>query len=586
MIRKKLITLIPVSGLLLAGYASGALETGPGKVPFWIAGKHQQIDAQVAALLARDAAVITLRLPGDREQQAQRGAAVVKLLKRAAPRTPVLLYSWASRNKRNKPGSDGIMDWVDSDPERMQIRAGRGWARPRLGGRAGRLAAGDDQFGDVTRPEFQTRTASSIDAAVERGGFDGVALDLAIRTPRYKPGPLAKLCAKDSSFCARYAEGMDKTFAAVRAALGSRPILYNGLWNFGPGMVEDQSKLLQQADAAQIEYFGRRPSAEPHSFSQDILPYLQAMAQIPADKKIFAHGRGSWQYTDYAEDYAWQRYVFCAYLLAARPNVLFRYDASSQLDMRQGRSTALAVYADWLANLGEPAGAYRSSSGLYSRAFSNGLVLVAPDDGDGGSYELPHPFYSPEGKKYEGRVSLRPAEGLLLLDKPQAIPTRDDLLDLKLLSDWPGSSLKEGILSLQAGSPAGSHDMLLDAVRAMHPRTVLKLQVRPHDQAHLQAVAEVDDDGRQHQFAVVEIGARGRAVDRTVTPVVLRSPVAKKGQGQWPAVAGTAQLEPGQWQDLTLDGQALFAKTDLTFRRWSHIRFGGAVDLKSVQLSD
>lgn len=562
------------AGLLSATHATAALKAGDGHTPFWVAAYTQEIDLQVARLLADHGMVVAFRAGDDGGVVTPEVKRAVRVLKSQAPRTPVLMYARASRNLEGQR-EVGVLAWINQD-SRMQVH-----------GRGGRAMQG---FGDVASPQYQSRIASSIAGAVKEGGYDGVALDLAVRTPRYKPAPLANLCGQDATFCDRYAKGMDGTLDAIRNALGGGAVLYNGLWNFGPGSVADQQQLLRVSDAAIVEYFGGDAKAPRQSFTQDILPYVEAMASIPADKKLFVFGRGALQYTGYAEDYAWQRYLYCAYLLGARDNTYFKYHATFQADVPQGRTGGLSVYSDWSANLGAPAKAFSQEGGLYARPFAHGLVVVAPDDGRGGRYKLPHAMYSPEGDKLEGQVDLSPGQGLLLLDAKPAAGNDQHLLDLKLLSDWPGASTfadgKASGVALADGAPLGSHDMLLDPIRSAHPRNNLHLSMQAGGQGtKLELVAEVDDPAHRQAYAILQVDA-GAATDGRGGTRAIGFRIPRSRGSDFPVVQGGPRLVPGTWQDLDLDGRALFAKANLTFRRWDFVRFDGAAKIRSVALSN
>ena len=555
-------------GLLLSTAAASGTDPLPRRIPFWVGVNNaQQLDLQVATLLAEYAKTIAVRIPGDSQQQALDAVAAIRKLKDAAPHIPVLMYAWVSRDIPGTVGSKGISDWSESYGRRMAIMRG---------------------FGDVRDAEYRAKTASSILAAVERGGYDGVALDLAIRTPQYRPKPLAARCVLNASFCSDYAQGMDDSFAALRNALGKRSILYNGIWNLGPGSTEDQMRLLQHSDAVLVEFFGGDPKLSGNSFKHDILPFLDAMAVTPSEKEIFVIGRGSWQYTDYAADYALQRYLYSAYLLAAGPNSYFKYHSTFQIDTPAGRSGGVSMYSDSFADLGNPSSRYQHSDGLYFRTFTGGMVVVAPDDGDGGPFKLPQAMYSPDGAQYSGTLHLHPGEGFLLLKEKPARVEHDDLLALKLLTDWPGASLHSdaagAFLSMQDGAPRGTHDMLVDPIREVSPRSVLQLQIRAGQKtSNLQIVAEVDDKQHVEQFAVVDVGAAVGDSSSSTPSLTFRASAI--GERQRPTV-GAAQLKPGQWQTMTLDGRKLFGKTSLTFKRWNYIRFNGPIDLRSVILQD
>ncbi len=561
--------LIFAAGLLAVGPALAALKMGTGNVPFWIAVTDpQQIDMQVAKLIGDRSALVALRIP---DRSPAQTLAVVAKLRRAAPQTPVLGYAFASRSKPGKVGSAGLMDWIDQG-------GGRGYVHSENG----RTLQG---YGDVTLPEYRTRTADGIAAMVKQGGFDGVAIDLAFRTPRYR-GPLARLCKLETGFCERYAAGMDATFDAIRVALGGRALVYNGIWNIGPDSVADQEQLLAHSDAAAIEFFGTDPKSPQHSFSHDILPFLQAMAAARPEKKIIVFGRGAWTYDDYVDDYLWQRYLYCSYLLGARDNTYFKYHSTAQGDTTHGRTGGISVYADWGFNLGAPVGPYKVASGIYSRAFAKGLVIVASDEGKGGTYSLKSAMYSPEGEKYQGSIGLKPSQGLLLLTDKPVQPDAQSILAMKLLADWPGATISgqgsDVVVAMQAEAPLGAHDMLLDAVRVAQPHNNLQFVMQAMGKsAAAQVVAEVDDPKHKTEFAVVQLNADDtRSVNGTMS-IGFRSSLPRKAD--LPLLSGP-KLTLAAWQTVNLDGRALFANSGLTFRRWDSVRFVGAVKLKAVVL--
>lgn len=556
-----------VATSLLAMPVQAGIGAGAGNTPFWIGVSDVgQLDQQVVRMLAEHAVVIALRM----SDGAEGGRAAVTRLKKAAPQTPVLMYAWASRNLSGRPGS-AIIDWLGQHPE-WQIHAG--WGRALQG------------FPDVTNQAYQSRLAGSIAGAVDRGGFDGVALDLAIRTPRYRPGPLVRLCKSDSTFCRQYAAGMDATFDAIRGALRGKAVLYNGIWNQGPGSVDDQLLLLKHADAAIVEFFGGDVKGTERGFQQDVLPYLQAMTKIPDDKKLFVFGRGSRQYDGYAEDYSRQRYLYCAYLLAARRNTYFKYHATFQSGVPEGRSGGMSIYADWSENLGAPSGPYAVAGSIYSRQFAHGLVIVAPDDSNGGSYALPRAMYTPEGDAVSGSVALRPGQGLLLLDAKPSAQNDQHLLDLRLASDWPAATISGSaqapVLDLKPTSPGG-HDLLLDPIRTLRPRGVLRADIRPIDgNAGIDLVAEVDDPQRRAPFAIIHIGVKGVAgTGNDASAIGFR--MGTPPRAAMPRVLGPA-VTAGNWQNLVLDGNSLLAKSGLTFRRWDFARFNGTIQIKSISL--
>ncbi len=551
-----------------------------GKVPFWLRlGDNRQLDVQARALLAERASVVVLRANPQPPPDDLR--TLVERLHSAAPGVPVLRYSWASLSERKKrKHRDPIMGWLSNASE-LQLRASNGKLMP--------------AFGDVTQAQYRQRMADAIAKAVERAGTDGVAVDLAVRTPTWRPRQLARRCQTEAGFCARYGEGMDALFGQIRTTLGAGLILYNGLWNFGPGGVDDQAKLLRHADAAIVEYFGMNPGQPDHAFSIDILPYLQAMKALPGDKRLFVYGRGSWQYTDYESDYQWQRYLYAAYLLASRANTGFKYHASFQALAHTGRSGGLNTYADWKLPLGSATSDYRLRHGIYSRRFARGLVVVSPDDGKGGSFKLDKPMYSPEGEQRDGTLTLPPGTGLILLDRPPQSPPEGRAVALEPLGEWRAAewtAAKDGTHYLSLASldedSIGEHDLLLDHEKSLDPYPALRVKLRARSAAaRLLVVAEVDDPKGLAQQIVLVSRAEGDTapVAPTASPGYRMTAAARK-QGKIPHIGGPVLgpvLQPGKWQELTLDARAL----DLggySFRGWRYARLAGAIDVAAVSL--
>ncbi|MEC9356303.1 MAG: putative glycoside hydrolase [Pseudomonadota bacterium] len=535
------------------------------QTPFWIAASQpMRIDLQVAGTLKDYASVVALRMPAGRGD-----AEAVARLRRHASDVPLLMYAWVNRNIAGTPGSTGLSDWIERSPHKYLIAS-----------RGGKTIPG---FGKVTDAGYRSRMAETIGNAVREGGYDGVALDLLVRTPRYRPRPLARLCAKEVDFCRAYAEGIDKMLQALRQSLGQRTILYNGLWNFGPDSVNDQASLLSVADAAIIEYFGGEPEDESASFSSDIQPYLESMVSASADRRVYAFGRGRWSYTDYAEDYARQRYLYAAYLLAAGPHTAFKYHATFQHPTVRGRSGGLSVYADWRVSLGPAEGRFRAHDGLFTRQYRSGLVAVAPDDGEGGVLSLQGEYYTPEGDRMSGRRVLLPGTGVIL--QRSAPPERSPLrIDLTGFSDLPGAAMQSenGGRYLSIPARGEGSERLLDIERSMTPRSTVRLSWRPtarHWEFYLRA--EVDDPQRRQEFAWVKVTEGGASIIAAPAQPRWPAPSSQKVQRQ----AGASEVAPApEWASLSVDGRSVFSDSNLSFRRWHGIQFAGPVGLREIRL--
>jgi hypothetical protein len=546
------------------------LHPGAGKIPFWLEpSDNRQMDARVASVLAEDAAVVVLRVnlesapPNDFPSLATRMHSV-------APDVPVLVYSTASRYLPETRSGGQIMRWLAGEPE-LLVRS-----------LAGKPLAG---FGDVTRPDYRSKAVRALASAIDQTRADGLAIDLAIRTPRIIPGKLAHHCKAEPEFCERYVEGMDALFGQLRESLGRAPIIYNGLWNFGAGTVEDQAKLLRHADAAIVEYFGLNPREDKHAFAQDILPYLLAMRSLPESKRLFVYGRGPWHYTNYDEDYRWQRYLYASYLLAASRNTYFKYHASFQVPAHAGRAGGLDTYADWKLQLGNPERDYQFRDGLYYRIFQHGLVLVAPDNGNGGAFHLDRTLYSPEGETLRGELALSPGTGMILLESPPPSPAQSTTLPLAPLQQWQAARwIKEGedgaYLALDEAAE-GEHDLLLDNERELAPAHALHLRLRPRGEAaQLLIVAEVDDPERLvDQVVLISQVNKERASDLAPLP---QFRAASPQRYKAPFFSGPV-LKSGEWQEVRLDaGRVSLGR--FTLRRWRYLRIVGPMDVAEVSI--
>lgn len=556
------------------------LTPGSGIVPYWIEPRaNRQIDAQVINILKHDAAIVTIRAQLEDRDQRYKLSQIVKEINQATS-APVLLYTWASRYRAGERRSGKIMEWLAARPD-LLIRSING--KPL------------NSFGNVIDLRYREEAVSAISMATSNLDTDGVAIDLAIRSPIAEVKPLAERCEADAEFCGAYSLGMDALFAELRSGLGGKSIVYNGLWSFDDKTIEDQAKLLKNSDGAIVEYFGMNPREGSHSFTKDVLPYITALKDLPSDAKIFVYGRGGWTYTDYMEDYNWQRYLYCAYLLAKRPGTYFKYHASFQIPAHAGRAGGLDTYVDWRMELGEPIGSYQESDGLYTRIFSGGMVVVAPDDGPSKSFNLASGFYNPEGELLKGDVELRPGEGLLLLrGMPSINEKKSQNVDLRVLSSWSGTrwqqlSSGEGYLVLAPLEPAEyfeERDILLDTERSLDPPPILNLNLRAYSATtRVLIVAEVDDLQKEHSRVVLSLETNECRMRewRIDLPVVYKAPAGKRANG-WPRYC-VKGLTKNRWDLIELDGRVLLDSERYVFKRWQYIRVVGRLDIRSVRLS-
>lgn len=565
-----------VRAVVLAGLAAAAAAAfAANNTVFWIEPLSGVVlDRQVIKEVSQRAELVVIRAPWKNPDPDYTLPSVVRQFK-AQGKAPVLSYAWANRYTESGRSEADLLRNLDP-------------GRPLAGIRD---AEGNIDFLDVMNPEVRNRVVSRFVAARETLGVDGFAIDLSTRTPNAQPAQLAKRCKQEATFCPQYASGMDALFADLRRGLGQNAfIAYNGLFNFTPGQVRDQAKLLASATGAAIEFFGMDPKEKGHSFRENILPFLEVIPTLPPDRPVLAFGRGSWGYTDYAEDYLWQRYLYASFLLAARPIDFFKYHATFQVPTRKGRASGIDYYDDWDLDLGAARGAAKTSGGIYWREFAGGLVAVAPDDGRGGSLPLPRTYYTPEGETRQGELRLKAGDGVILLASPRAEANKPPKfeIDARTMASWKwnGAQLDKvdgkEVLRIQPAAAVGDHDLLLDFERTSNPYEHLEIEGKLLDRSSaIQAVAEIDDPKREYTHVVFEVTDDDRGGKRMTLDdaVAFRAPPPKSGD-QWPVVHLKKDLGNGPIGI----GVGALEGTPYTFRRWSHLRIVGSAAIARIEL--
>lgn len=568
--------------LLFLHYLTDA--NAAGNIAFWLEPRSNMIiDRQVANEIGRRAGLIVLRAARKSPEAGYTFTDIVDRLKENAPSTPVLSYAWASRS---------------AEKGRIEAELLKGAAIGKSLVETDDAGQGRVKFLDITDPQVRRNVVNRLSAERKLLSVDGFAVDLSTRTPKVRPVPLAKICQKKIRFCDDYSKGMDDLFAKLRLAVGKNGMLvYNGLFNFEPGQIEDQAKLLEQADAAAIEYFGMDPNENAHSFAKDIMPYLNIMPRLPKNKPVLVFARGAWAYSDYVADYRWQRYLYASFLLARREGDLFKYHASFQVPAHKGRAGGLDVYADWNIPLGDALVSSSKQGSLYKREFSRGMVVVAPDDGSGGKIQLAGIRYTPEGNSVSGDIRLSPGDSLILfnkLEKENSRPVSHVYSARNIASwGWPNAELKkmsEGDRIKLTPLPAqleGENDMLLDYERSLAPYERLEINAKLLDSSSaIFAVAEVDDPNGKHMWLVLEISRSREKLGKPKMRVAVnfRMPTPRKSEDKlWPFIH--IEHKPDDKARILLDGPKVLKGTDYRFRRWSHVRFAGSLEISEVSLS-
>ena len=341
---------------------------------------------------------------------------IVARLKVLPPSPPVrvLFYTWAGR----KPTG---VDTIGSVPtlDDMENQLG--------------LLLKDKETGDTLVVSDGAREFIALDPRVPKArawlsdrvrtvadlvGSDGVALDGAIRSPEF----LDQIHDPDGL----YPGDFDKMISCVAERTLT---IFNNL-----SARSDQKELLKVAHGASIERFGLNDTiSRPPSFAADLLPYIEAIGDPDHDDRTFlVFGRASRNetpYTTYDEDWRWQRYLYCAYLLAAEANTRWKQHAGFLTSPSGGRAGGLEVYSDALHNLGRALGTYTVEDGCYRRAFERGLVLIVPSESRRPTtVSIARPMFTPEGTRDRwrpfGRSRRRPPALAARTGSPAGAPSR------------------------------------------------------------------------------------------------------------------------------------------------------------------
>lgn len=571
------------SVIALAVSCGAACAQQPAKVGYWIATNDSRVlDEQVLQLVASRAGIVVLNAPLRGPRPQYDFSSLVSRLHALHRPLPVLLYVWPSRwYPGERVGSAWYQEANSNTAYHLRTSAG---APLRAGARG--------VFLDVTQSAERAWWLSRTAAALAVTGADGVALDLTVRDPKFLPATVSARCRRDPGFCIRYATGVDSILGGLHNLRSQPLIAFNGFWNFRPGMLASQLGLLSHSDISVIEFFGYRSLNGALPWGTGIQPYLNLIAAQP-DHRWMVFGRGPSGYSDYLRDFEWQRYLYGSYLLVSGKNTLFKYNTTFQEPVHTGRSGGLDTYGDWDFALGSPAGPYAARDGVYERRFSEGLVVVVPAGHSRVRYILDRTYYTPEGASLSGAASIDPGHALLLLRKPPAVaPIRYGTETWQSLSrSWKAASVLAANdtnylhLARLSAVDVGEHDLLLQPVKLERNYPDVHMVMRTTDpNARVELVAEVDDAERKQMFVnvVVPPADARSAIPRTARVGWFRSSDIPRMLRQ---IKAGITLRRGEWQSITLDGEAILSETDrFTFRRWVYMRPIGEVDVASVDV--
>jgi hypothetical protein len=509
-------------------------------------------------------------------------ADIVSRLKLASPVVRVLFYTWAGRKLTGADmiGAVPTLDGMERHTGLLLKDAG--------GNDVLTITDADEQREfialDPRVPKAGAWLSDRVHTVANRVRSDGVALDGAIRSPWF----LHLINNPDAE--PRYPEAFESMLAAVTART---PLtIFNNL-----AANASQEQLLEFAYGASIERFGLNDTiARQPTFDADILPYLDAIDRHH-DRMFLVYGRASRNaepYTTYDQDWRWQRYLYCAYLLVAGANTRWKQHAGFLTSPFGGRASGLEVYADALHELGSALGHYTVENGCYRRAFERGLVLVMPAES-----RLPitvwigRSMYTPE-RAAVSELTIAPGEGHLLLNGlPARPPALSRTFSAKTNPLWRWSALRQESnawhlhLDATSDSHLGEHDLALDLVRYRAPRGRATLLYRTIDaSARVETVVEVDDEETTARFALIDgalpLGKEGQSRQGQFRGIAPRA----SQFFDLPVIAGGTPLAPdGQWHTLAMDLDGACRRSRrYGFRRALFMRLLGSLDVKRVRL--
>ncbi len=498
------------------------------------------------------------------------------------------------------------------------------------------ITADGETFGDFSNTTYTTWFIGRVTNMIYKMNADGVAFDMSMHRDPFTAGLLNPKAVAEGAWRTNYIKGFDRATSNVHTCANSRNpatnniVIYNGLTyvrgpNNGPPdtyqwMQCQQHLLSNYADGAIFEFFGCRDysnddgatySMTTNSFAE-IVTQVDAMTNMNAHgKRLMVFGRGKRTYVDYQEDYKWQQYLFGCYLLGAFNNHSFKYISSFQTTP-SGRSEGLDQYADQFyvpANYLGSAEPYSkitspsSSSGLYTRVFAAGRVLVNPHDSSGSkTYKNTNgiTMYDRIGNTYANNATVNLAQGtaVLLLDNKLSSNNIGRYIDFT----WTNSAGRNPVemwsnavvnaqtnLYCSAGAPEWMHDLMIFPVK--HYLHQDGLMIRAHFRntaAKVLVLCEVDDTNKVNDYVVFTIEYGTSPPGSTVTTdsrIIFRSPSTSLVA---PYIPGAICTDTTSFQSLNINAGDRFATLTgsntnrYTYKRWVFIRILGDVTIDHI----
>ena len=304
---------------------------------------------------------------------------------------------------------------------------------PKIVGQAGSRVV----WTDITLAATRDYIVSHIAEQVAEHGADGVAIDsfhTRLNTTNLRDGSVK--AEQWPAACAAILQ-------ALRAAMPTKLIWFNGIWAFDQSVIDAQAELLQYADGASVEFYGYDDNGKitTGTFERIVQP-INAMLEAHPDKPILVRGTSlHGTFYDYVTDLRNARYCYGCYLLAKTPGSFFNYGQNFQIARMPGERTGgAALYSFFELPLGRPTEpAIANGTGGWSRKYEGGQVFVAPAEGQRQQFQVGFDSWSTTGaSRPRGSVLLvRPADAVILLrERPSPPPYSLDANIADSSNEW------------------------------------------------------------------------------------------------------------------------------------------------------
>jgi hypothetical protein len=280
-------------------------------------------------------------------------------MKAANPDLRLLVYLNGSHAQKDQ-GTAYPDGWYERDANGKKVTSGWG-----------------NYLMNPAEPGWTQDVIDRCNSFVSSSGYDGCFLDTMGTAPvdaGYESGvPIDPATGKEWTR-SDWIRATSAITAAVRDAMGGRPVYANGIANGSKYLASDgaTSALLGGGDGAMVELFVRAPYASLTTYRSEAIwkRDVDMLVDAAASGRTLLTITKVWRTATQDQKDAIHRYAFATFLLGATPGLdrfAFRYDHSPVFD-----------HPYWHVPIGEPTGGYAKVDGAYQRPYSNGLVLVNP----------------------------------------------------------------------------------------------------------------------------------------------------------------------------------------------------------------